>query len=255
VSAPRLASPGALALLLTVALAAGCPAPPDDAQWVVREGDPAPGAGAPPAEGAPPTPAGTAVEGGPPPAEGGTAPTPRSGPPEGAPGQAPPEQTITRPVAAFDPTISTVTISGTIEPVDAQDGVLRLDVMRRSTSALPELLHSEVLPKAGTFAIKAPPGTGEVRLVAYWDTKNPGPQEGETTGSVLVRVETADLKGLAIKIAKTDKPDDNAGGPKTKPPGPGEALAPVDGPADGPAPAGAPADGAAPSPAPAGAGG
>ncbi len=251
-SAPRLAYPRALALALTVALAAGCPAPPDDAQWVVREGDPAPGAGAPPAEGAPPTPPGAGGEGGPPPpTDGGTAPTPPSGPPEGAPGQPPPEQTITRPVATFDAAKATVSLSGTIEPADAQDGVLRLDVMRTNTGALPELLHSEVLPKAGPFSIKAPPGTGEVRLVVYWDTQNPGPQEGETTGSVPVRIETADIKGLEVKIAKADKPDGNAAGAKATPPGPGEALAPV----DGAAPAGAAAGTPAPSPAPAGDGG
>jgi hypothetical protein len=218
-----LLSPLALALLL------GCPSPPGDLYWSQGQpsaseavnsgqaGTPAPpdpnqapataGPNGSPPSGSPP------AEGGQAGAEAGNAPagTPGTGvaPTDGRPGGPPlgdrpaDAPNLTRPEAQFESGGKMVSIKGTVEARGTlPTGTLRMDILRRGEEAgePPELIHTQTLPEFGAFEIKAPEDIGEIKLVVFVDIGDPGPQDGEISGSAKVKVGDDPIKGVKLVI-------------------------------------------------------
>lgn len=159
-----------------------------------------PGAGgAPPAGGAkgPPPKDGS---GGTPPADGSGGTPPKPLPPEGSGQKARPEVTFTE-------SGSMITLTGTISPATASDGTLRIDVLKPGTAGFPELIHSEALKRGGPFKLRVPANTGEIRIIAYFDIGEVGPQDGEDSGRAQVKVGSADIADVVLKIEKITKKD------------------------------------------------
>ena len=101
-----------------------------------------------------------------------------------------------------------VTVSGTITPATAKEGTLRIDVLKPGAAGFPELIHSEALKKGGPFSLRVPKNSGEIRIIAYFDLGEPGPQEGEDAGRANLTILGDDQSNVLLKIAKVEKKDD-----------------------------------------------
>jgi hypothetical protein len=216
-------SPLALVLLL------GCPSPPGDLYW--SQGQPSAseavnsgqaGTPAPPDPNqAPPNGEANGAPGGSPPSDGSLVPGGEGGtPPSGAPatGVAPTDgrpggpplgdrpsdaPNLTRPEAQFETRGKMVSIKGTVEARGTlPTGTLRMDILRRGEEPgePPELIHTQTLPEFGAFEIKAPEDIGEIKLVVFVDIGDPGPQDGEISGSTKVKVGDDPIKGVKLVI-------------------------------------------------------
>lgn len=152
---------------------------------------------APPGAGTPP-PVGKAD--GKAPADGAKGTPPKPLPPEGSGQKARPEVT-------FSDSGSMITVSGTITPATASDGKLRLDVLKPGSAGFPELIHSEELKRGGPFRLKVPTNTGDIRLIAYFDIAEPGPQDGEDSGRAELKIGAADITDVVLKIEKITMKD------------------------------------------------
>lgn len=177
-------------LLLCASLLVGCPEPP-----TVQNQGHTPGGGPP---GTPPG-EGEAA----PPAEGGAA-AEQSGGEAGAV-----QDRISPSAGRMDPmgfqvqSGAGVTLSGTVSYEGALDGVLRVDFLKNyPDQPLPELLHTVSLEEPGPFSVEAPMNLGQISVVAFVDTNENGPSEGEPIAHIeAIDVGERDFPGITLQLS------------------------------------------------------
>lgn len=151
-----------------------------------------------------------------------------------------------------------IKISGVVTYDGARKGVIRIDFLRQPAEkeGLPELLHTLSLDSPQAFDVEAPKDLGEIGVVAFIDSNENGPSEGEPVWMEKVTVGSTPVTDLKFALSDDKLAPVGPGGP---PPGNGPSGAapgsppPTDAPPEGaPTPGGpgpgAPApDGAAPT--------
>jgi len=139
-----------------------------------------------------------------------------------------------------------VTLSGTLSYAGTQQGQLRVDFLGVGQSG--GLKHTEILPTAGTWTVKAPVDAGPVQVVAFVDIAGDGPSTSDPAGRTqdAVQIGSADISGIDIVLSDTPELGDLTPGappPNMVPPSEGgpapEGTAPPAGapPVGGPPPA------------------